>query len=303
MKEQIYAKAYEILHRRKEIAEREAFNFEENLINFADYTENEKQINNLTIKCGIALAKKLNIDKEKKEKEKLIEIRKKLLAKYGYTEKDLTPKYYCSKCNDTGYIGKEKCQCFKKILTDLLIEDSQLVDNSCSLDNPDQKNAKAYKFAKEFCAKFPNVTRKNIIFSGKTGTGKSYITNAIATSLMQKQIPVLLLTSNSLSKKLLDIFLSKEDSDTLEEVLIQQEVLIIDDLGSEPMRKNVTAEYLLSLLNERIFYGKTTIITTNLDYKDLQNRYNERLMSRLADSENFYRIELVGSDKRFNIKK
>ncbi|MDD4832081.1 MAG: ATP-binding protein, partial [Clostridia bacterium] len=143
----------------------------------------------------------------------------------------------------------------------------------------------------------------NIIFSGKTGTGKSYITNAIATALMQKQIPVLLLTSNSLSKKLIDIFLSKEDSDALEEVLIQQEVLIIDDLGSEPLRKNVTAEYLLSLLNERIFYGKTTIITTNLDYQDLQSRYNERLMSRLADSENFYRIELVGPDKRFNLKK
>ncbi len=302
MREQIYAKAFEILRKRKEKAERETSNIEENLLSFADYAENEKKINMLTVKCGIAIAKKINCDKEKKEKAKLIQLRKKLLAEYGYTEKDLIPKYSCAKCSDSGFIGKEQCSCLKKILTELLIEDSHLIVDNCSLYNPDPKNLKPYKFAKEFCEKFPKVARKNVILSGKTGTGKTYLACEMARWLMKKQIPVTLLTANMLSKKLLDIFLSKEDSDTLEEILIQQDVLVIDDLGSEPMRKNVTVEYLLTLLNERIITGKTTIITTNLDFTDLQERYSDRIMSRLADEKNFFRIEMVNTDKRFKLK-
>jgi len=302
MREQIYAKAFEILRKRKEKAERETFNIEENLLNFADYAENEKKINMLTAKCGIAIAKKINCNKEKAEKAKLIETRKKLLVKYGYTEKDLEPIYFCSKCSDTGYIEKKECQCLKKILTDLLIEDSQILCEGF-LENVDPKNQKAYAFAKEFCDKYPNVTRKNIILSGFTGTGKTYLASAIARRLMEKQIPVLFLTSLKLSEKLLDNFLTREDSDLVEDILSEKDVIILDDLGAEPMRRNVTIEYLLSLLNYRNLSGKTTIITTNLDFKKLKGRYGERFFSKIADEKKFYRIELVGSDKRFLIKK
>ncbi|HPG92111.1 MAG TPA: ATP-binding protein [Clostridia bacterium] len=301
MKEQIYAKAYEILRKRKEKAERDADAKVEYLNTLPDFYENEKNINIITSKCGIAQAKKENCDKETAEKARLLEIRKKLLLKYGFSEKDLQPAYFCPKCSDTGFYGKTECQCLKNILTELLVEDSQVFFAS-SLESVDSKNQKAYYFAKEFCDKYPNVARKNIILSGKTGTGKTYLASAIARSLMEKQIPVLFLTANSLSKKLLDIFLSKENSDILEDILTQQDVLVIDDLGSEPMRKNVTVEYLLSLLNDRALSGKTTIITTNLDFKDLQNRYGERFMSKLADDKNYYRIEMTDSDKRFKMK-
>ena len=35
-----------------------------------------------------------------------------LLANYNLTLDDLTPKYLCSKCNDTGYVGTHRCDCF-----------------------------------------------------------------------------------------------------------------------------------------------------------------------------------------------
>ena len=49
-----------------------------------------------------------------KEKEELLENAKLLLATINLTLEDLSPKYACEKCNDTGYIGTKRCDCFNK---------------------------------------------------------------------------------------------------------------------------------------------------------------------------------------------
>ena len=38
------------------------------------------------------------------------------LARIGLSKKDFEPKYECSKCNDTGYIGDKMCSCFNQQL-------------------------------------------------------------------------------------------------------------------------------------------------------------------------------------------
>lgn len=53
---------------------------------------------------------KLNILEN--EKKSLLEKQRKLLKEIGLTEKDLSPDYKCKKCNDTGYVGTKKCDCF-----------------------------------------------------------------------------------------------------------------------------------------------------------------------------------------------
>jgi DNA replication protein DnaC len=53
---------------------------------------------------------KLNILEN--EKKSLLEKQRKLLKGIGLTEKDLSPDYKCKKCNDTGYVGTKKCDCF-----------------------------------------------------------------------------------------------------------------------------------------------------------------------------------------------
>ena len=53
---------------------------------------------------------------EKLEQEKL-ELTKKaqeLLKTQNLTLEDLSPKYHCEKCNDTGYVGTHRCDCFDK---------------------------------------------------------------------------------------------------------------------------------------------------------------------------------------------
>ena len=41
-------------------------------------------------------------------------------------------------------------------------------------------------------------------------------------------------------------------------------LLLIDDLGTEPLMENITVTQLFNLLNERQNRGKHTVISTNL---------------------------------------
>ena len=73
--------------------------------------------------------------------------------------------------------------------------------------------------------------------------------------------------------------------------------LVIDDLGSENILKNVTENYLYNLLNERMTSGKLTFVSTNCGLDDLRERYGERIFSRLAGNSSL-KINVGGNDLR-----
>ena len=73
-------------------------------------------------------------------------------------------------------------------------------------------------------------------------------------------------------------------------------LLLIDDLGTEPVLRNITVEYLFLLLNER--EGMATVTATNLTPAQLMNRYGERVCSRLLDKRQSEVILLKGQDLR-----
>jgi DNA replication protein DnaC len=89
-------------------------------------------------------------------------------------------------------------------------------------------------------------------------------------------------------------FSNEERAEELSEI----DVLMIDDLGSEPLMQNVTVEQLFNLLNERLDKGLSTVISTNLTMEELQGRYTERIASRLRDKNNWKVITLEGKDIR-----
>ncbi|MBQ6980690.1 MAG: DnaD domain protein [Clostridia bacterium] len=64
---------------------------------FAEIANDEKEISSLT-----------------EEKADITVKAEKLLSEIGLTFSDLSPKYACDKCNDTGYVGTKKCDCFDK---------------------------------------------------------------------------------------------------------------------------------------------------------------------------------------------
>ena len=72
------------------------------------------------------------------------------------------------------------------------------------------------------------------------------------------------------------------------------------DLGTEPMMRNITVEYLFLLLNERMEAGLSTMVTTNLTPAQIQERYGERVCSRLFDRLSALTIKLEGKDLRLH---
>ncbi len=65
-----------------------------------------------------------------------------------------------------------------------------------------------------------------------------------------------------------------------------QAFLAVDDLGCEPATKNdygTVSAPMVDLLMFRYEHKLPTIITTNLDSTDIEKRYGERIMDRLAE--------------------
>jgi DNA replication protein DnaC len=76
------------------------------------------------------------------------------------------------------------------------------------------------------------------------------------------------------------------------------DVLIIDDLGTEPLLKNITLEYLFNIINLRQKRYKPTLISTNLSLDDILNRYDDRIFSRLSNKITSLTIPFNGIDMR-----
>ena len=88
-----------------------------------------------------------------------------------------------------------------------------------------------------------------------------------------------------------------EDENGLNE-LIDSPVLMLDDIGSEPLMKNITIEALFNLINERQIRKLSTVLSTNLTMKEFTERYTERIGSRISDPRRSTVITLEGKDLR-----
>lgn len=151
----------------------------------------------------------------------------------------------------------------------------------------------------DYCNKFPNVEKKNMIFVGLTGTGKSFLLNCVAKALSDRQIPTIRVSSFRMVNKLFDSYISDSvDFNSEIERLCQIDVLIIDDLGTELMKENFTLNTLYYIFDRRFELDKATIISTNLLPKKLEEKYSDRIMSRLFNNRISLLIKLNGDDIR-----
>ncbi len=208
--------------------------------------------------------------------------------------------YICDKCKDTGtYLGK-RCSCFYKLLTKYSLESLGIKDRKFpkfTKDYPlDLK--KHYEVFTSYSKKFPNVETKNFVFTGTVGSGKTYLAGSICNYLKNKNFLPIFLTSTELNNIFLKIHLAEIDRNLAFDILLNADLLVIDDLGTEPRYKNVTNEYLLTLISERLDKEKPFIITTNLTISELSERYNERLVSRLSNKKQTIFVPFTGKDLR-----
>jgi DNA replication protein DnaC len=234
-----------------------------------------------------------------------------LLVAHGYSPDYLSLRYKCSKCQDTGYIGTEKCSCYKKKLIEIYYENSDLKD-LLRENNFDHFNMEYYstrrmgeepesprKNMEKIVMKSMNFikgfssTDENLLFYGNSGTGKSFLSHCIAKELLDRGHFVVYRTAEELIQNLRSIRF--ENNTSLEEHILNCDLLIIDDLGTEQINDFSKAE-LFNLLNKRLLKQKKMLVSTNYALKELLSIYSERITSRLLG--NFSLCKFYGEDIR-----
>ena len=138
----------------------------------------------------------------------------------------------------------------------------------------------------------------NLLLYGDVGIGKSFLTHCIAKKLLDTSHTVLYLTSLQLFDILERNKFRHEDISTSNEqiaYMLQSDLLIIDDLGAE-LVNGFTSSQLYYFIEERHINHKSTIISTNLSFQELRDRYSERIFSRFIGFYHFFLI--IGDDIR-----
>lgn len=218
--------------------------------------------------------------------------------------------YQCERCHDTGYVDGDFCSCVRRrIYADcysardlespgFLLHDYPfaVLDDSTVIKRLEATARELTKLGTrvftELVEQYPNGGCGMLVF-GPAGVGKTHLALAGGREAVRAGIDTLFIHAADLH----DLYLHQRLGAGLElRYLETSGLLVIDDLGTEPLTRNVTLEALNHLLEFRWERRLPTVITTNLN--ELQARYEERISSRLYDPARFTFVELGGVDLR-----
>jgi len=224
---------------------------------------------------------------------------------------DETP--ICPVCSGLGYVGSSMCSCLaelcrqeqKKELTFLdagtesfdqfrLDYYSDRVDPRLGF-SPRSVMEKTYADCRRYAMGF-SLNAGNLLFSGNTGLGKTFLSACIARCVADQGYSVVYESAGHLFSALEKArFEANEDNRRAAAKYTECDLLIVDDLGTELSGQFVTAA-LYGLVNDRLLANLPTIISTNLTVDELARRYNPQIASRLRGS--YRRMAFVGDDIR-----
>ena len=240
-----------------------------------------------------------------------------LLRQHGFAENYLDPVCQCPVCGDTGYVGevvREHCECFNQAFYARMYQRMGLSESTAqsfeafdlNVFSSEKLPGKTYsqrdlmnvirKTCEQYAENYPAVPVKDMLLMGQSGLGKTFLMHAMAKKLIQRGQNVLLISAY----KFLEVARKAYMSGNVEELdtLMDADVLMIDDMGVEPLMENITIPQWFNLINERQQRGLATVISTNLMEDELRRRYTERIASRLMNNTQCRLVQFAGEDVR-----
>lgn len=243
--------------------------------------------------------------------------RKRLLALAGLPETYLEVPYSCKRCEDTGYIGQEQCDCMTLLLRQLAssrLSDSFSNAQECTFENfrldyyPEHEveagghysviPRKAMERVLGYCRSYAQCFHpgsESLLLCGGTGLGKTFLSIAIAKEVAAQGNDVIYITAPKLMERMQARQFSRGPDDGMTDAVSSCQLLIIDDLGAE-FSTTFTVSAVYTIINQRMIDGKPTIVNTNLDEDTLRERYGDRVLSRLLCA--FRPLQFYGEDIR-----
>ena len=234
----------------------------------------------------------------------LSEKKTELLTSHGYPADYLEMHYHCPDCQDTGYIGQEKCHCFRQAVIDLLYTQSNIREileeenfdhfsfryysdtavspttGLSSLVTMKKLVAESMDFIRNFDTDF-----QNFFFYGDTGVGKTFLSHCIARELLKTAHSVIYFSAfelfDLLGRTTFQRGETEEEMKNMHAYIFDCDLLIIDDLGTELTNSFISTQLFLCI-NERLARRKSTIISTNLGLNVFRDTYSERVFSRIT---------------------
>ena len=133
-----------------------------------------------------------------------------------------------------------------------------------------------------------------LIINGTVGTGKTSAAAAVMNELVMGTYFDMLELDLKLNSA--DRYNSQENREQFMHRLIRCELLVLDEIGRFPDRKNFEQPILFYLLNRRFQNKRPTIVCTNMSSSEFANFMGQALMDRIRS--NRIRIELNGKSLR-----
>ncbi|HOA84624.1 MAG TPA: ATP-binding protein [Bacillota bacterium] len=246
----------------------------------------------------------------RKKNEKLQAKRGELLRAAGYPADYTDVKYECPACGDSGYVNGVMCECMRRELILAACESSGISellreqnfdnftldyysDNIKNYEIMENVLTKAYQFANGFS----EAGSGNLLFMGGTGLGKTHLSSAVAKRVIERGFDVVYVSAQRLISDFERGRFGNSSNDGIRQVERYSEcdLLIVDDLGAE-VTNQFTVSCLYNVINTRLNLRKSMIISTNLNKKELESRYTERITSRIFGE--FILLVFAGTDVR-----
>lgn len=237
---------------------------------------------------------------------------RKLLTASGYPADYLEVPYTCKKCEDTGFCGGYSCECRKALLKSVALARLEAVSPSknCRFDNfdpelypvqadpaygvsPQSRMREVLEYCRCYADDF-DKSSDSLFMHGATGLGKTHLSLAIANVVVERGFEVIYTSAQNLMSSLEKEKFGGGNGEREKEIL-ECDLLIIDDLGSE-FSTQFTVSAVYNIINTRINLGKPVIISTNLTGEELEAKYTQRITSRIIGS--YVSLLFMGRDIR-----